>query len=35
MHIETVSYKVNKGISIIKKVEAYVPRKSLLSTKHF
>ena len=31
MHIETVSCKVNKGISIIKKLSHALPRKSLLT----
>ena len=35
MHIETVLCKVNKGISIIKKLRHTLPRKPLLSTKRF
>ena len=31
MHIETVLCKVNKGISIIKKLRYKLPRKSLLT----
>ena len=31
MHIETVLFKVNKGISIIKKLRHSLPRKSLLT----